>query len=63
MKRYITPITEIVSVRPANLLDSSVLEGSQGKSGFMSKKKDSFFDTSKEYNANAWTKGFSDWEE
>lgn len=63
MKRYITPITEIVSARPANLLDSSVLEGSQGKNGFMSKKNDSFFDTSKEYNENAWAKGFSVCEE
>ena len=63
MKRYITPITEIISARPATLLDSSALEGSQGKNGFMSKKKDSFFDTSKEYDENAWAKDFSDWEE
>lgn len=63
MKRYVPPITEIISARPANLLESSVLDGSQIKSGFMSKKKDSFFDTSKEYNENAWAKDFSDWEE
>lgn len=63
MKQYITPITEIMSARPATLLDSSVLEGSQIKDDFMSKKNDSFFDTSKEYDENAWAKGFSVWEE
>lgn len=63
MKQYITPITEIMSARPAILLDSSVLEGSQIKDDFMSKKNDSFFDTSKEYDENAWAKGFSVWEE
>lgn len=63
MKQYITPITEIMSARPATLLDSSVLEGSQIKDDFMSKKNDSFFDTSNEYDENAWAKGFSVWEE
>lgn len=63
MKQYITPITEIMSARPATLLDSSVLEGSQVKDDFMSKKNDSFFDTSNEYDENAWAKGFSVWEE
>lgn len=63
MKQYIIPITEIMSARPATLLDSSVLEGSQIKDDFMSKKNDSFFDTSKEYDENAWAKGFSVWEE
>lgn len=63
MKRYISPITEIISARPATLLDSSVLDGSQIRNGFMSKKNDSFFDTSKEYNDNAWAKVFSSCEE
>lgn len=63
MKQYIIPITEIMAANPATLLDSSILEGSQIKDDFMSKKNDSFFDTSKEYDENAWAKGFSVWEE
>lgn len=63
MKQYITPITEIMAANPVTLLDSSVLEGSQIKNDFMSKKNDFFFDDAQELDENAWEKGFSVWEE
>lgn len=63
MKQYIIPITEIMAANPVTLLDSSVLEGSQIKDDFMSKKNDFFFDDAQELDEDAWEKGFSVWEE
>lgn len=63
MKQYIIPITEIMAANPVTLLDSSVLEGSQIKDDFMSKKNDFFFDDAQKFDENAWEKGFSVWEE
>lgn len=64
MKQYIKPVTELSSSRlKTAILAVSGPEGSQIKDDFMSKKNDSFFDTSNEYDENAWAKGFSVWEE